>query len=601
MLYNAYRPQKFTEVVGQKDVIENLMSQSKRDKFFGVYILCGQFGSGKTTTARILAMAANCKHKDEHGNPCGCCEDCRSIIDGTAADFQEVAAAVNTGVDKVREICDTVSYLPVALRKKVYIIDEVQALSKAAFQAFLKMLEEPPAHAMFILATTDVGAIPPTVRSRSATYYFKQLTQTEISAHCRKVSDLEGLSVTQDACDVIAKYAQGSMRNALSLLDMATQEGPATGETVERLLGVSTPDSVFSIVQSVMRGEAAEVIRKTTELSEGGADLSVLVGDMLQIVADLTVASVSLDSVKGTEHYLSLIRETVPYGSSTRFTAFADELFKAKTAMSRTPDLSVLLVTLVRVSRRSDVVAFADAPGEENAMLRSLVSSLAKKVGELEEKLANGSYVIPVAEPSVSTVIEETKEEEQEVREELVTETESVEEVQEEPVSDDLTDFSEASLEDIPEEMLFVGMDPDAVTEEASVVSCEDALVIVAEVEESSVEPVLEETVPVSEEISVKEDSEEEEEEDLFSFLGLTSAEDKKQQKSDAREAWNNLNKLSDVPMIRAGLSCCDVKESGSEVVVTSELPVAKRFISVCLSAFEQQGYDVAGIKISPK
>lgn len=538
MLYNVYRPQRFSDVVGQTDVIENLASQSKRDKFFGVYILCGQYGSGKTTTARILAMAANCKHKDIAGNPCCQCEDCKSIIDGSAVDVQEIAAAVSTGVDKVREICENVSYLPVALKRKVYIIDEVQALSKAAFQAFLKMLEEPPAHAMFILATTDVGAIPPTVRSRAATYYFRQLSQTEISAHCKKVAGMEGLSVTEDACDVIAKYSQGSMRNALSLLDMATQEGPADGSTVERLLGVSTSDAVFSIIQSVMCGDAAAVIEQVTKLAAGGADLSVLVADMLQVAADLTVAAVSRGCVKGAEHYLVLIDQTLPAGTSTRFSALTDEIYNAKVAMARQPDLSVLLVALVRASRRTDIVQYKDAPNEEVRMLRSLVSDLTRRLDECERKLVHGV----VAAPVIDTVDDSEPESE-------------AEECQPMPIAEE---------EETVKKIEPVSYEVPHATEDVA--------------EQAAAEAVVTESAP------------EESEEDIFAFLGLVDAK-----KADT-VASANLDRLADVPMIRAALSCCEVTENGGDVTISTDLPVAKRFLKTCFDAYERQGYKTAGI-----
>ncbi len=538
MLYNAYRPQKFTEVVGQTEVIENLMSQSIRDKFFGVYILCGQFGSGKTTTARIIAMAANCQHKDERGNPCGVCESCRSIKEGTAADVQEIAAAVSTGVDKVREICDTVSYLPVVLKKKVYIIDEVQALSKAAFQAFLKMLEEPPAHAVFILATTDVGAIPPTVRSRAATYYFRQLTQSEIAGHVRAVAESEGITVSEDACEVIAKYSQGSMRNALSLLDMAAQEqGAISGETVERLLGVSTPDAIFSIIESVLSGNAGEVVSKINSVAEGGADLSVLVSDMLNAVSDLTVAAVSLASVKGTEHYLSLIQKTVLLGSSTRFCAMAEELFYTKQKMSKSPEVSTLIVSLVRLSRNSEVVAYKDSPEEEVDRLRQMVIVLMDKVLALEERIGKGIVTEQVCIKAPVTVSSEP-------------EAESANPVLIEKISADKSE---------------------------NIVPTKETLVVP-------------EQTSISEEDEMSED-------DFFSFLGLFDEPDEKNVNAESA-AINNHRSLTKDALYSAVLSCCEVVEEGDTVTITSVFPVAERFLKAFLAAAGRRGCDVSGISI---
>lgn len=557
MLYNTYRPQKFSEVVGQTEVIENLASQSKRDKFFGVYILCGQFGSGKTTTARIIAMAANCQHKDGNGNPCGECEACRSIKEGTAVDVQEIAAAVSTGVDKVREICETVSYVPAVLQKKVYIIDEVQALSKNAFQAFLKMLEEPPAHAIFVLATTDVGAIPPTVRSRAATYYFRQLTQSEIAEHCHKVAGTEGLSVTRDACEIIAKYSQGSMRNALSLLDMATQDGmTADGDKVEKLLGVSTPDAVFRIIRDVLAGNAGEVVMDVTALAEGGSDLSVLVTDLLNTVSDLAVASVSPDSVKGTEHYLSLIRETVVLGSSTRFTAFADELYRTKQVISKSPELPVLTVSLVRLARRTDVVLYADSPTEEVTMLRAVVSALEVRVRELEARISG----VETTEVPVVSVTESM--------------TESL------PEKAAYTREESECTRETPEGHM--PADPE-VTE--AIID-----IFFKKKEDNSQESICE----ASGSSATPEDEEADEEDALFAFLGLGD----EQKKGKLKLPWENLHRLETDLMFRAVMSCCQICEDGDVIKITSEFPVAEKFLRTCIPAYGRKGYDVSGIRI---
>lgn len=391
MLYNKYRPHKFKDIVGQRMAVSSLREQSKREKFFSVYILCGQFGSGKTSTARILAMAANCRNKDSDGDPCLCCPECRSILEGSSPDFYEIAAAVNTGVDKVRDICENAAYLPAALRKKVYIIDEVQALSKAAFQAFLKILEEPPEHAMFILATTDVGAIPPTVRSRAATYYFSQLSQDDISGHIQKVSGEEGIPIAKDAADVIAKYSQGSMRDALSLFEMAAQSMAVTGADVEKMMGVSTPDAIFQVIDAVLSGDAASVVRSVTELTEGGADLSVMVSDMIGYVADLTVTAVAPDAVKGSEHYRFLLQETALKGDASRFSAFADGLLETRQMMRKLPETSTVIVALIRLSR-SGAVAKEEPVGtqtDEVRLLRSMVMQLEGRIKGMEEAISH--------------------------------------------------------------------------------------------------------------------------------------------------------------------------------------------------------------------
>ena len=173
MLANLNRPQRFNEVIGQDSIVSNIREQSRKGRYFSTYVFAGQFGSGKTTLARLLAKAANCTNKKEDGEPCGECEWCRGFVE--SPDYYEVDGASNTGVDKVRELIDNVSFVPVSGRYKIYIIDEVHMLSTGAFNALLKTLEEPPAHAIFILATTEVRKIPATVLSRAAVYSFQQI------------------------------------------------------------------------------------------------------------------------------------------------------------------------------------------------------------------------------------------------------------------------------------------------------------------------------------------------------------------------------------------------------------------------------------------
>lgn len=576
MLYNTWRPHQFDDMVGQKAVVENIRSQSKSNRWFGVYAFCGQYGSGKTSMARMLAQAANCKHKDENGNPCCECEECRSIMEGNSPDVIEIAAAVNTGVDKVREICDTVSYHPVSLTKKVYIIDEAQALSKAAFQAFLKMLEEPPQHVIFILATTDMGAIPPTVRSRAAVYYFSQLTQEEISTHLMNVSEREGLSVTSDACDVIAKHSQGSMRNALSLLEMAVQEnGIATGATVECLLGVSTPDALFSIIESVLKGMAGDVIRKTTELIEGGADLSVLINDMLGYVADLTVTCVSPNSVRGTEHYLSLLRSTALKGDATRFSSMAEALLDVKNALRKQADSSTLMITLVKMARDgSIVVPDVKVWDDENAVLRSTVASLEERLRVLEKAIAVGGISVDICECERNVV-------------EATVAKMSVDEVS---CSASLAEKVEDVIPEMEQEL---SSEEEYGTEDAVKVDREAG----TEISESEMPEAVEKAKEV---MSAKSDTSSNgfDENDLFSFLALDDTGSKT--RTQREEHYPVLTKLlKEENAFCAALSCCTVKEDSEGAVISTTLPAVEKFLVSCLQAYKVRGMDVTGIKIA--
>ena len=610
MLYNQYRPRKFKDIVGQKMTVSSLQEQSKSEKFFSVYILCGQFGSGKTSTARILAMAANCKHKDADGNPCLCCPECKSILEGSSPDFFEIAAAVNTGVDTVRDICENAAYLPASLSKKVYIIDEVQALSKSAFQAFLKILEEPPAHAMFILATTDVGAIPPTVRSRAATYYFSQLSHSDISEHLQMVAAREGFQMSMDATDVIAKYSQGSMRNALSLLEMAAQNKASSGTDIERMMGVSTPDAVFRVIDAVLSGEAATVVRAVTELTEGGSDLAVLVNDMIGYVAELTVTSVAPDAVKGSEHYLSLLRETAMKGDASRFSAFADGLLEVKQMLRKLPEVSTLIVALIHLSRLNIIadVKPAGIEADEVKLLRATVAKLEHKVRELTDAISSGTYV-PAATGKMDSVITNDSEIEltnnpsaKVVPEQVVDEADAMQEYPDILEQDTEAPTASTPVTDSdPVAGKWVEVEPSIsqitdMTNSDGVLSTEPKKEVEKErveklpvdaVEEPDAEPVFGSMLDFLFGVS-----------DSASLDTSVSSTGKSGVADDKGSCKKLLELASSDSLFAAALDCCEVEETLTTAVIDSEFPAVKSFIGSYLGSFMARGIDTDGITL---
>jgi len=219
VLARRWRPQKFADLIGQDVVVRTLQNALSSGNLAHAYLLCGIRGVGKTTIARLMAMAANCEKSAEQGEPCGQCSACRGIADGSNLDVQEMDAASHTGVDDVREILDGVRYPPVTLKRKIYIIDEAHMLSKGAFNALLKTLEEPPAYAMFILATTEPDKLPMTVRSRCQRFDLRRLGQSEIGAYLKHVFDSESIKADADAIAAIAQAADGSVRDGLSLAE----------------------------------------------------------------------------------------------------------------------------------------------------------------------------------------------------------------------------------------------------------------------------------------------------------------------------------------------------------------------------------------------
>lgn len=306
MLANLNRPQRFNEVIGQDSIVSNIREQSRKGRYFSTYVFAGQFGSGKTTLARLLAKAANCTNKKEDGEPCGECEWCRGFVE--SPDYYEVDGASNTGVDKVRELIDNVSFVPVSGKYKIYIIDEVHMLSTGAFNALLKTLEEPPAHAIFILATTEVRKIPATVLSRAAVYSFQQIPVDDISKRLLESS----LQLTGDAAQLIARKSSGAMRNAWSIAEQAAAgDGEITAERVRELLAMNSSESVFGVLSGIKNSDYTAIASQMEQVIGSGNSLSSMLDDMEDALEDAVLSLAGL-KVSGSELYLSLL------GSFTR-------------------------------------------------------------------------------------------------------------------------------------------------------------------------------------------------------------------------------------------------------------------------------------------
>jgi len=262
VLARRWRPQKFADLVGQDIVVRTLKNALASGNLAHAYLLCGIRGVGKTTIARLMAMAVNCEHPD-HGEPCGECTACRSIADGASLDVQEMDAASHTGVDDVREILDGVRYPPATLKTKVYIIDEAHMLSKSAFNALLKTLEEPPAYVMFILATTESDKLPVTVRSRCQRFDLRRLGQSEIAAYLKHVFNSESMQADADAIAAIAQAADGSVRDGLSLAErvLAYSSGRLNVAEVMSALALVGYALARSLSESVFEGDSAGAVQ----------------------------------------------------------------------------------------------------------------------------------------------------------------------------------------------------------------------------------------------------------------------------------------------------------------------------------------------------
>jgi len=298
VLARKYRPQKFEDLVGQELLVKILSNAINNDRLAHAYILTGVRGVGKTTTARLIAMSINCKNRDKKNcEPCGNCDSCKSTTSDSNLDVIEIDAASNTGVDDIREIIDNVKYKPVIGDYKIFIIDEVHMLSKSAFNALLKTLEEPPEHVKFIFATTEIKKVPITVLSRCQRFDLHRIENKILSDHLLKISKLENIDIDLDAISLIVRSADGSVRDGLSLLDQAitSPNEKVDSQTVISMLGLADREKIFNLIEIILEGDALGAINKYKELYELGADISMIFDELLNVVHFLVQIKIAPD------------------------------------------------------------------------------------------------------------------------------------------------------------------------------------------------------------------------------------------------------------------------------------------------------------------
>ncbi len=301
VLARKYRPTDFTGLIGQEALVRTLSNAFATGRIAHAFMLTGVRGVGKTTTARIIARALNCIGPDGKGteptiHPCGRCEPCVSISESRNVDVQEMDAASRTGIDDVREIIEGVRYAPVAARYKVYIIDEVHMLSKQAFNGLLKTLEEPPPHVKFVFATTEIRKVPVTVLSRCQRFDLRRIDSAELATYLATLAEKEQVKIEEGALALIARAAEGSARDSLSLLDQAIAHGEGemiTAETVRRMLGLADRGRVLDIFEKLMGGDIAGALADVQALYDAGADPLAVMQDLLDTTHFLTRVKVA--------------------------------------------------------------------------------------------------------------------------------------------------------------------------------------------------------------------------------------------------------------------------------------------------------------------
>jgi len=360
VLARKYRPQNFEDLLGQDALVQTLTNAIQNNRLHHAYILTGIRGVGKTTTARLIARALNCTGPDGNGgptiHPCGECDNCKAIAAGRHMDVLELDAASHTGVDDIRELLDSARYAPTNARYKIYIIDEVHMLSKGAFNALLKTLEEPPAHVKFIFATTEIRKVPVTILSRCQRFDLQRLSVETLTALFAKILKNENIPAEQEALDIIAKAADGSARDGLSLLDQAIVLSNADIKTdvVKKMLGLADRNQTLTLFENLIKGDMNSVLNSVAEQYENGATPMIVLQDLINITHDMAKIKI-VPSLLNSTSLSEVEKQTFSNLSNTCSLAILSKiwqmLIKGVTELNLAPSaLEALEMILLRVA-----------------------------------------------------------------------------------------------------------------------------------------------------------------------------------------------------------------------------------------------------------
>ncbi len=394
-LYRKWRPRTFRDVVGQEHITDTLRRQVAEDRTSHAYLFTGTRGTGKTTCAKIMAKAVNCE-QPVNGDPCNRCPSCLGIESGTFLDVLELDAASNNGVDQVRALRDEAIYSPAHVKKRVYIVDEVHMLSTAAFNALLKILEEPPAHLMFILATTELHKVPATILSRCQRFSFKRITPEDIVERLLEVAEKEGIALSRGGADLLSRLSDGALRDALSLLDQcAAGGGNVDEETILAVLGLAGRVQTAELMGHVLRRDSGAALTLLDRLYSAGKDVSAVMGELTTLTRDLLIRMTTPKSagILLSGGYDTATMDALSEGvSPRRLMAMATALQEYAAAVSRSGskrlDAELCLLQL------SD-----ESLGSDNA-------SLLARLDRVEEQLKRG---IPAAAPAPAAAQQRTE------------------------------------------------------------------------------------------------------------------------------------------------------------------------------------------------
>ena len=397
-LYRKYRPQTFDDVVGQLAVTQTLKSQMVSGKLSHAYLFTGSRGTGKTSSAKILAKAVNCENPQD-GNPCNCCKSCRAIDAGSCMDVLEIDAASNNGVDNVRDLRDDAIYTPSQVKKRVYIIDEVHMLSVSAFNALLKIIEEPPEHLLFILATTELHKVPATILSRCQRFSFRRISQEDIAARLQYVAYQENIDLDAAAARVLARLADGGMRDGLSLLDQCASAtaGELNTDRVYACLGIAGIRECGKLMTYISRKDTQSALELLNRLYAEGKDMGALLDELACLTRDLMILKTApetgitmLSGVTSDQEALALSR-SFAVGELTRMlTVIQNTASGFLRSTNQRMDAEICLINLCQPELDTDI------------------AGLLARITRLEETISTGNFFNADTVPAETMLTEVT-------------------------------------------------------------------------------------------------------------------------------------------------------------------------------------------------
>ena len=400
-LYRKYRPQTFDDVSGQLAVTQTLKTQLVSGKMSHAYLFTGSRGTGKTSCAKILAKAVNCLNPQD-GNPCNCCSACRAIDSGACMDVLEIDAASNNGVDNVRDLRDDAIYTPSQVKMRVYIIDEVHMLSISAFNALLKIIEEPPEHLLFILATTELHKVPATILSRCQRFSFRRISQEDIAARLQYVAYQENIDLDDSAARVLARMADGGMRDGLSLLDQCASAtvGELTAERVYACLGIAGEQKCAELMGYIAAHDTKNALSLFNRLYADGKDVRALLDELACLTRDLLILKTApeagitmLSGVAADSEAAALVKQFAS-GELVRMMDVLEKTMQNFTvSVSRRLDAELCILSLCQPELQLDAKA------------------LNARLSRLEEQLKSGAFV--AAAPAANVVAPQQEEDEE--------------------------------------------------------------------------------------------------------------------------------------------------------------------------------------------